>query len=227
MSTLSLRKIKHDSSSVDNIVLDSNGQVGINVTPSAPLTIGRVNSDYEGGQIDLCRASDNASAWGVDVYGNTSTPVIRIVDNTASATRLQIDSAGRVTMPYQPAFKAQWASSTFNYGSGETFWDTAIFNIGGHYNTSTGRFTAPVAGVYHFSLTVQHYGASGSVGWQDIRVNGAEINARYEDLNAQSLYNAAGLSVTVYLNEGDYVSCISSAAVWWSDNSSFSGFLVG
>jgi hypothetical protein len=93
MSTLSLRKIKHDSSSVDNITLDSGGQVGILATPTAPLTVGRVNSVAEGGQIDLCRSTDNASSWGIDVYGSTSTPSLRFVDNSASATRLQIDSA--------------------------------------------------------------------------------------------------------------------------------------
>ena len=32
MSTLNTRKIKHDSSSVDNIALDANGRVGIGVS---------------------------------------------------------------------------------------------------------------------------------------------------------------------------------------------------
>ena len=60
------------------------------------VIIGRVNSAEEGGQIDLCRSSDNASAWAIDVFGSTSTPSLRVVDNIASATRMQFDSSGNV-----------------------------------------------------------------------------------------------------------------------------------
>lgn len=77
------------------IVSDGSVAVGVS-SASAPVTVGRVNSDSEGGQIDLCRSSDNASSWGIDVYGNTSTPSLRFVDNVASATRMAIDSSGNV-----------------------------------------------------------------------------------------------------------------------------------
>jgi hypothetical protein len=65
-------------------------------TFSTGIVLGRVNSGSEGGQVDLCRSSDNASAWAMDVYGSTSTPSLRFVDNTASATRLAIDGSGNV-----------------------------------------------------------------------------------------------------------------------------------
>lgn len=77
--------------------INGNGWLGVGTTsPSAQVTVGRLDSSSEGGQIDLCRSSDNASAWAVDVYGSTSTPVFRIVDNTASAERLRIASAGQI-----------------------------------------------------------------------------------------------------------------------------------
>ena len=67
-------------------------------TFSTGIVLGRVNSASEGGQVDLCRSSDNASAWAIDVYGDTSTPSLRFVDNTASATRMEITGAGAVTI---------------------------------------------------------------------------------------------------------------------------------
>ena len=78
----------------------------------------------------------------------------------ANTTMLNIDASGRVTMPYQPAFHAG-ATSTVSYSSGETVvFQTAYHNRGNHYNTSTGVFTAPVAGVYSFTVRMLHQGAS-------------------------------------------------------------------
>ena len=140
---------------------------------------------------------------------------------------LKWDSAGRVTMPYQPSFKAQWASASFNFGSGVTLWDQAIFDIGGNYNPANGRFTAPVAGAYHFVLQTQHYGGSTAAGYHDIRLNGGDLNCRWEDTNSASTWNAGCVSVTIRMNAGDWVDCYSSGAIWWSDNSFFCGHLVG
>jgi len=79
------------------MTITSSQQVGIGTaSPSAPLAIGRVNSAEEGGQLDLCRASDNASSWGIDVFGSTSTPSLRFIDNVASATRMAIDGSGNL-----------------------------------------------------------------------------------------------------------------------------------
>ena len=82
---------------VNGLSTDANGNVAIGIaSPTTRLTIGRVDSTNEGGQIDLCRASDNFNAWGIDVFGNTTTPSLRFVDNVASAARMVITGAGNV-----------------------------------------------------------------------------------------------------------------------------------
>jgi len=67
---------------------------------------------------------------------------------------MQIDPAGRVTMPYQPCMSG-YASTTLGSTGGTSYniviVSSPIVNRGSHYNTSTGQFTCPVAGVYRIT----------------------------------------------------------------------------
>ena len=64
------------------------------------------------------------------------------------------DQNGRVRMPYQPAFSTYGTAGNVSFTGGQepiiTAWNTMIFNVGSHFNTSTGKFTAPIAGKYFF-----------------------------------------------------------------------------
>lgn len=82
---------------VNGLSTDANGNVAIGIaSPTTRLTIGRVDSTNEGGQIDLCRASDNTNAFGIDVFGSTTTPSLRFIDNVASAARMVITGTGNI-----------------------------------------------------------------------------------------------------------------------------------
>jgi hypothetical protein len=83
--------------------------------------------------------------------------------NTGASVQMRIDSAGRVTMPYQPAMHGKLTSTT-TFNGGDLYKpDSVNVNIGNHYSSATGLFTAPVGGLYQISGTFLVRGA-GSTG---------------------------------------------------------------
>ena len=90
------------TASIPNNLNFTNGNFGVGVTPTSRITVGRVDSTNEGGQIDFCRASDNSNHYAIDVYGGSTTPSLRFIDNAASTTRLTLDSSGNFGIGASP-----------------------------------------------------------------------------------------------------------------------------
>lgn len=92
------------------------------------------------------------------------------------------DNGGRVTMPSQPAFTAyQYDTGTadeypITSNEGTLVANSTAINRGSIYNDNNGRFTAPVAGVYHITFNLSLYcsgiDVDNSVGW-GLYVNGS------------------------------------------------------
>lgn len=210
------------------------GSVGIKVNANSgtPLLIGRVDSTNEGGEIGLTRASDNAIAWAIDVYGNTSTPSLRIIDNVAGAVRLNIDGSGRVTIPNHPFFHV--TRSAGNVTAGNVInWNVIFENNGSYYNTSNGRFTAPVTGSYYFAFSVMSAGIDTTMDFA-MRKNGT-IDQRcvpYQAATGGAYNQITGVAV-FNLSVNDYVDVIVNQGTMYGDNSSngrhsmFCGYLIG
>jgi hypothetical protein len=144
---------------------------------------------------------------------------------TAAGTALSADSSGRVTMPFQPAF---YATRTAGNVASNTIviFNNVLTNIGGHYNSSNGRFTAPIAGTYRICARL----LLGSTGFAiaSIRRNGTVVGIG--QWNSSVSNGATGMAeVILILAAGDYIETLNPAGdVYGADTfTAFSGQLIG
>jgi len=235
----------------DDITVDSSGQVGIGTgTPTSRLEVQHT-------QTAMIRATQTgADGWDAILsLKNTHTGgkdwrllstndsrgtigggkfVIQNYDAGSNIQYLTIDSSGRVTMPYQPSFHAQWEPGGTVLGTGVTYFDTIKHNIGNHYSTSTGRFTAPVSGRYAFSAHLMN-NDSGTVpsvhAFCTLTVNGSAYVRNYKYLPTANKHYSFHVSAVIQLNAGDYVSFVRDTNMTWYANNGvyswFSGHLIG
>jgi hypothetical protein len=198
------------------------GNVGIGTTsPSQKLEVvggeikaGRVDSSSEGGQVSFGRASDNATGWYIDVYGNTSTPDLRFVDVSNSAVRMSITSGGNVgigtTSPsykldvngsigttglYGKSYGQTSSSSTTSIIDTELYYST--FGLGSIYMISYGG--NPNGGGSGFYLATYVAYIAITTGW-----NGSAVRT-YISSNVVSTNNApniGGLTLSAALWNG-------------------------
>ena len=148
--------------------IDSSGNVGIGTSsPQALLDIKGSTDSYAGmAKIYLTDLSSNSASrnWSIgnggSAYGNFTIGVSNAKngDPQASGTNINplvITSEGIVTKPNQPAFHAMSGvgiTNTSTFPVTKLEFSSALVNTGGHYSTTNDRFTAPVAGVYKFSV---------------------------------------------------------------------------
>ena len=146
-------------------------------------------------------------------------------------TVMSIDSAGRVTMPYQPVFSAR-ANGGTNPGANQTLpFPVAAVNTGSHYNTSTSTFTAPINGTYFFYFQALGEQTLNARAIANIQVNGVstvEASATTKD------YNSVQAQIITNLSAGDTVRIQTQAGAegtrFYADGNTqnwFMGYLIG
>jgi len=161
---------------------------------------------------------------------------------TTLSEKMRISPTGIVTTPFQPAFRAG-RNASYNPGPNSPIIFNSTsgfgFNIGGYYNTSNGRFTAPIAGVYNFTACVIWESLGSGQPMDDcfeIKVNG--VTAAYSFRRAAYIANTTGIggyyvdNATVLLNlsAGQYVEVVNRYNLTIHGNQSycyFQGYLVG
>jgi hypothetical protein len=168
----------------------------------------------------VTKASINAAVYGNDF----------LTFNTGSDTeRMRINASGQITMPFQPAFSASKSGNQSISAASATkiTLDQTSFNTGSHFNTSTNRFTAPVAGRYLFTGAIQFTGSVGQP-HATFSINGTTIEP-WLDWGA-SVLTAAFQSRVINLAANDYVELftyITTSGTASGPRCVLSGYLIG
>ena len=178
----------------------------------------------------------NAVDYHIGLDDSSDSLIIGKGSALGTTPAITIDSSQRVLKAHIPSFCVQGASSWVDLGSSSTiyFKDSVstvnvVSNIGSHFNTSTGRFTAPVAGTYQFNISLYNNNTGDANHYMSIFVNGSAYNnilGLYQ--NADSAYpdNTNTLSISIDLNASDYIEIQGTNDVY-GGHSFFNGYLVG
>ena len=146
------------------------------------------------------------------------------------AERLRIRSDGQITTPTQCSFRATKSGGPFNTGGGTIVFDQNQHNIGSNYNTSNGRFTAPVDGTYIFHY-YSIYQNNSSDDLFDFYKNGSSFagsRMHYTNGGVSSNWDNITNTQIIELNANDYVEVYASdQTLHGGDWTHFCGHLLG
>ena len=215
------------------------GVFGHNGTP------GMYYNCYSGGNDNFHRGTRTPSSgdWRPGAYGqkygghyfygdNSSTAWNAQQQITSMQTNMQITSQGYVKKQYQPAFDAVRTSGTVGDGANQKIvFNSTLTNVGNHYNTSTGYFTAPIAGTYFFSM---HGMNNNQLAWYNFRKNNSVINPQHGAYMTNGTdWSSVSMTIVIVLAANDtmavYTGNSSSIGMYGQGNNhnGFCGYMLG
>ena len=184
------------------------------------------------GSVTAAKLDTGAAASNLGTSINLAT----IKDSAGSNTAITIDSSGRVLKPQHIGFFANHDNSSTADGATFDNWETPQFNAGSHFSTTTGKFVAPIAGLYFFGFTflapngtaayaVYFVLKSGATTTSMVRSRDDTGNSRHQTVSGTATFNLAVNDEVYLVNESG------GSTAWGGFGSNFwmtfHGHLVG
>lgn len=196
-------KINADTTDGLKLISDTSGAVDIQDNGTTRVTVGD-NIDIHGNELILDADGDTS------IHASTDD---EIDFKTGGTDRMAIDSSGRVTKSAQPAFSG-YVTGTNNYSTiGVVAINNTAVNIGSHFDTSTDKFTAPVAGLYMISYEAHSENDSGAK-LLHLYKNGSVL-AHGSAYAQAGTYQQMGKTIVASLAANDYIQLYNAAGTFW------------
>lgn len=221
----------HKAVTADSIVTTGDVTSGGDVVVGDDIKVADGKSINDGNDNELVVFQQTASAVNELEITNAATgnaPQIAATgDDTDISMRLKAKGAGTVQPGLPVAFHA-YRNAVKSIGNSvvDVVHDTELFDYGSNFNTTTGVFTAPYAGVYHFDTGLNGENASNRVYLNFI----CSTAGTFTVFDTDAINRKASGSLTINLAASETVkvgALVSSTVDVAGTETFFAGYLVG